>query len=93
MDRQSREGSFHGEGAFHVAMEGAVVRVGSGFGRGGEGAGPGLNDGIERGTGVRGDGVRFDVFVGDTYSRSGADRFRTLVFEALDQYLCAGRCG
>ena len=84
---------FHGEGAFHVAAEDAVVRVGSWFCWGGEGAGADFDDGVKRVPGVRGEGVRFDVFVGDTDCRSGAYGFRTLVLEALDQYFCRSRSG
>ena len=81
---KSRDVSFHGEGAFHVAVEGAVVGVGPGFGRCGEGAGADFDGGVERVVGVSGDCVRFDVFVGDTDCSSGAHGFRALVFEALD---------
>jgi hypothetical protein len=65
------QGVISPEGAAHGAVEVAVVGVGSGFGRGGEGAGTDLDVGVERGAGVGGDGVRFNVFVGDGDLRSG----------------------
>lgn len=45
----------HGEGAFHVGVEDAVVRVDPRFGGGGEVAVAGLGDGVERVACVRGD--------------------------------------
>ncbi len=85
--------SFHGEGAFHVAVKVAVVWVSPGLGRGGKRGGAYLGVYVERVTGVGGDGVGFDVFVDDGDFRSGAHSFPTLVFEALDQYFRRGRRG
>lgn len=51
---------------------GAVKVPVPGFGRWGEGAGAGLDDGVERAAGVGGEAVRFNVFVGDGDFFSGA---------------------
>lgn len=63
-----------------------MVGVGTRFFGCGEGAGSDFDDGIKRVAVVCGDGVRFDVLINDGNLRSGADRFRALVFEVLDQY-------
>lgn len=85
----------HDEGAFafHIAVEDAVAGVGTRFFGCGDAAGYDFDDGIKRVAVVCGDGVRFDVLVDDGDLRSGADRFRALVCEVLDQYFRRGPAG
>lgn len=71
----------------------AVVGVYPGFSGGGERGGADLGDGVERVAGVSGNGVGFDVAVGDGDLCSEACGFRSLVFEALNKYSRRGRRG
>ena len=80
----------HGEGAFHVGVEDAVVRVGPRCGGGREGGRAGFDDEVKRGGSVGGEAVGFDVFVGNGDGCSGANRLGVLVFEAFDQDLSGG---